>query len=424
MQKKHSPRRTGRPDRRIDPIVFAIASLIAAAVLVTLVAVPQYLSKQARLDVLRGHVGEIGRIAASVVDGDLHRRLLDPDNYSDQLYDEAVAPLVRLHSADPDIFYLYTMVERDGVPYFVLDTAASSNLKTEHPLEASGYMEEFEVREETGNDWLRDIAAGNTYVTPSFEQDDYGTFLTAHVPIYDSKGRYSGFVGVDFDTQYYQMYEARFRTIAIASLVGAMLLALLVGYLVARYHAAMQRRIRELYESSIHDSLTGLYNRRGVMEVIKKDLETRVGKSALLLVDIDNLSAINDARGHVAGDAVLARTSEAIRNNLRDGDLCGRFGDEFIVYAPGCDAAAAAGMAQKVLTSLSKEGMPLARADFSVSIGVATCDNDRSEFARMYREAEEALRGARSEGRNRVGIAPAWELCGPQEGSLKRAALA
>ena len=64
-------------------------------------------------------------------------------------------------------------------------------------------MEPFEVRKENQDDWLKQIAAGKTYITPTFEKDDYGTFLTAHVPIYDSKGVYSGFVGVDFDTQFY-----------------------------------------------------------------------------------------------------------------------------------------------------------------------------------------------------------------------------
>ncbi len=81
---------------------------------------------------LRSHVGEIGQLAASVVDGDLHRELLDPGNFRQELYDRAVAPLVRFHSANPDIFYVYTMVERDGVPHFILDTAASPDLRTNH----------------------------------------------------------------------------------------------------------------------------------------------------------------------------------------------------------------------------------------------------------------------------------------------------
>ena len=120
-----------RPDRSGRPFswpVFALASLAAAAILVTLVAVPQWLSQQARWEQLRKDVGAIGQMAASVIKGDLHRRLIDPKNYSDDLYKRTLEPLVRLHSADPDIFYLYTMVDRGGVAHFILDTASSSDI--------------------------------------------------------------------------------------------------------------------------------------------------------------------------------------------------------------------------------------------------------------------------------------------------------
>jgi hypothetical protein len=121
--------------RQFNPIVFLIASLAAAAILVAIVAIPQWLSKQARWEVLRSHVGEMAQSAASVVDGDLHRQLLDAANYSDELYARALKPLVRFHSANPDIFYVYTMVDREGVPYFILDTAASPELYTHHQLD-------------------------------------------------------------------------------------------------------------------------------------------------------------------------------------------------------------------------------------------------------------------------------------------------
>jgi diguanylate cyclase (GGDEF)-like protein len=378
--------------------------LVAAAILVSIVIVPQWLSKQARTEVLRSHVGEIGRLAASVVDGDLHRQLLDPANYSDDLYARALKPLVRFHSANPDIFYLYTMVDRDGVAYFVLDTAKSPDLKTKHQLQASDYMEKFEIRKENNDNWLQQIAAGKTYVTPSFEQDDYGTFLTAHTPIYDSQGRYSGFVGVDFDLQYYLTREARFRAIAIGTLGAALLLALVIGYVVAVYHSAVRRRIQELYDSSVRDSLTGLLNRRGAMQIIKRSLEGHAGKSAMLLVDIDNLKMINDMRGHATGDAVVARASEAIRESVREGDECARLGDEFLIYAPDCDTEGAKEIAQHILARLSGQGMPLVGAAFSVSIGIAVHGGAGADFARLHRNADHALHQARAEGRNRIGV--------------------
>jgi diguanylate cyclase (GGDEF)-like protein len=385
--------------------VFIAASLAAAAILLSIVAIPQWLSKQARWDALRSHVGEIGQLAASVVDGDLHRELLTPANYSDELYARALKPLVRFHSANHNIFYLYTMVVRDGVPYFVLDTATSPELRTDHQLRASAYMERFDLHKEYEDNWLEQIAAGKTYVTLNFEQDDYGDFLTAHAPIYDSKGRYSGFVGVDFDLQYYFAQEARFRSIAIGSLVAALILALVIGSLVTLYHSATSHRMQELYDSSIRDSLTGLLNRRGAMAAINKSLARHAGSNATLLVDVDNLKLINDLRGHVAGDAVIARTAEAIRHSIREGDECARFGgDEFLVFAPDCDLHGAKEIARQILDKLNKHEMPLAGVKFGVSIGIAVHEGAKVDFAQMYREADEALYGARAEGKSRIGL--------------------
>ena len=412
--------RSAPPERRFDPRIFVVASLAAAALLGSIVAVPQWLSKQARWDALRQNVGEIAQLAASVVDGDLHRKLADPANYSEDLYKRALQPLVRFHSANPEIYYLYTMVERDGRTYFVLDTAASPDLRTKHELRASDYMEPFEIRQEYDDRWTKDIAAGTTYVTPSFQQDEYGSFLTGHAPIYDSQGRYSGFVGVDFDVACYLNREARFRSIAIATLGVALLLALGIGYVVAIYHSAIARRMHELYESSIRDSLTGMYNRRGAMHVIKRELERHRGSSAMLVIDIDNLKMINDLRGHSTGDAVVARTAEAIRKSVRPGHECARLGDEFLVYAPDSDGDGAMQIANTILRRLAKQGMPLAGAPFSVSIGIAVHEEGAADYARMHREADSALYQARAEGRNRIATFDAETAVPPHAGTPPR----
>ena len=399
-------RRATSVPRRFNWFVFVAASLAAAFVLVTVVAIPQWLSKQARWEALRSHVGEIGQVAASVVDGDLHRKLLDPVNYSDELYARALSSLVRFHSADPNIFYVYTMVDRGGIPYFVLDTAASPALRTSNKLRASTYMERFDIdKEYKGGDWLQQIAAGNTYVTPTFEHDDYGDFLTAHAPIYDSEGRYSGFVGVDFDMQYYFAQEARFRVIAIDSLIAALIVALVIGYLVALYYTAMQGRMHELYQSSIRDSLTGLLNRRGAIDTIGKSLARHQASNAMLLVDVDNLKMINDLRGHATGDAVIALTAEAVRESIRDGDECARFGgDEFLIFAPNCNTDEAVEIAKRILARLSGQSMPLAGARFSVSIGIAVHDGAHADFSQMFRDADAALYQGREDGKSRISV--------------------
>jgi diguanylate cyclase (GGDEF)-like protein len=386
--------------RRFTPRVLILATLVSASILVAIVAIPQWLSKRARLDVLRSHVGQVAQLAASVVDGDLHRELLDPANYTPERYAQALAPLVRFHSANPEIFYVYTMVDRGGETFFVLDTAASPDLKSPRRLRASAYMERFQLRKEYESDWLQVIASGKTWINPTFQTDDYGDFLTAHTPIYDSQNRYSGFVGVDFDLEYYLAQEARFKTIGSWSLVAALAAALLMGYLIARYHHDLKSRLEAHYHTSIRDGLTGLLNRRGAMDAIGKALARRANSYATLLVDIDDLKAINDTHGHARGDAVIGSIAEAIRSSIREGDDCARLGgDEFMIFAPDCDAQGAVEIARRIMAAISEPPAELEGTRFSVSIGITVQDYAGAGFDRMYREADSALYHAKSSGK-------------------------
>jgi len=391
--------------RQFTPRVFWIAALASAAVLGTIVAVPQWLSKQARLDVLRSNVGQIARLAASTVDGDLHRQLLDPANYSPELYKKALAPLVRFHSAAPDVAYVYTMMEKDGKTFFVLDTAASDTLVTQRKLRASSYMEPFEtIDKEPDPDWLQRIASGQTYVYPTFLHDEYGYFLSGHTPIYDSEGRYSGFVGVDFDLDFYLQREARFRAISIGTLLAALLVAVAIGYLVARYHYYLDHRIQEHYQLSIHDELTGLLNRRGAMQAIHAAVSLRTSSYAAILVDVDDLKSINDGHGHAAGDDFLRKVAEAMRASVRDADICARLGgDEFLIFAAGCDLDASTEIARRILHRVYAREAPEALG-FGVSIGICVAKGTEVDFERMYRSADRALYSAKTGGKNRYVI--------------------
>lgn len=381
-------------------------TLAALVVLLIVVAVPQWLSKQARLEVLRSHVAEIAQIAASVVDGDLHRQLLDPANYTPELYERTVAPLVRFHSADPEIFYVYTMMDRGGKSYFVVDTAASNKLKTTRKLRPSAYMEPYEsIDVEPDPDYLQRIAGGQTYVYPSFQRDVYGTFLSGHTPIYDSQGRYSGFVGVDFDIKYYLALESSFRAIFYGSVAGAVLIALLIGYVVARYQYHVQDRIDEQYRISIRDELTQLLNRRGALRFSREALDTRASSYAAILVDIDDLKGINDVYGHSAGDEFIVKVAETIRHSVRERDICARMGgDEFLIFAAGCDLDAATEIARRIIGKVYAHDSSSGRSHFGVSIGICVAAGADATFEALYKQADEALYKAKSAGRNRFVI--------------------
>ena len=396
--------------RRFTPRTFWTVSLAAAVVLGAIVAIPQWLSKQARLEVLRSHVGAVARLAASVVDGDLHRQLLDPANKTPELYARTLEPLVRFHAAYPEIFYVYTMVERGGQSYFVVDTAAESErLNSPHKLVPSEYMEPFkQIDMEPDPDWLQQIAAGKTYVYPTFQLDEYGTFLSGHAPIYDSRGRYSGFVGVDFDLQYYLAQEASFRAISIGTLTGAVLLALMIGFVAARYHFDLNNRMEQQYRASIRDELTSLLNRRGALVAVSEALAVRASTYATILVDVDDLKGINDNYGHVIGDELLVSVAEAITESVRASDICARFGgDEFLIFAAGCDLDAATEIARRILNKVQSKRETLEQGTFGVSIGIDIAPLSDAAFETMYRRADQALYKAKGAGRNRYVISDA-----------------
>lgn len=397
--------------KKITPRIFWIVTLAALAVLLAVVAIPQWLSKQARLEVLRSHVAEVAQIAASVVDGDLHRQLLNPANYTPELYERTLAPLVRFHSADPAIFYVYTMMERGGKSFFIVDTAASSKLETTRKLRPSAYMEPFEPLDtEPDPDWLQRIADGQTYVYPSFQRDVYGTFLSGHTPIYDSQRRYSGFVGVDFDTTYYLEQESSFRAIFYGSLGASALFALLIGYLAARYDYNVQDRMEEQYRISIRDELTQLLNRRGALRFSREALATRAASYSVILVDIDDLKGINDLHGHAAGDEFIVKVADTIRASVREKDVCARMGgDEFLIFATSCDLDCASEIARRILGRVYSDDSHAGRSHFGVSIGICVASSSEASFEVLYRRADEALYKAKTAGRNRFVIFDSFE---------------
>jgi diguanylate cyclase (GGDEF)-like protein len=381
-----------------------VAGGLIAAMLLAAVLTPQILAKSARLEVLRNHVDEVARLAASQVDGDLHRRLA-AGAADEALRKQALAPLLRFHKAMPEAFYLYTMaVLADGKAHFILDTAQDADFARRRGLTPSKYLEPFELRREYPDDWLSTLSAGRTYVSPGFQMDDYGYFLSGNAPIFDSTGAVAGFAAVDFDLGYYLGEEARFRHIEIASVAVVLLLSLLLGYLYARYRHAQEVELRQHYESSIQDALTGLPNRRGALVAIDALWsEGGANSHAALLVDIDNFKAINDTHGHTGGDEVLKRLAQALRGCLRPGDITARLGgDEFLIFARDCDRRGAELIATRLLTAVRSAGAPF---PFSVSVGISVSDGVlHGGFDLLYRQADKALYRAKGEGRDRYEV--------------------
>jgi len=138
------------------------------------------------------------------------------------------------------------------------------------------------------------------------------------------------------------------------------------------------------------------------LTAVTEALAVRASTYATILVDVDDLKGINDNYGHVIGDELLVGVAEAIRESVRASDICARFGgDEFLIFAAGCDLDAATEIARRILNKVEVKRQTLERAGFGVSIGIDIAPLSEAAFEAMYRRADQALYKAKGAGRNR-----------------------
>jgi two-component system cell cycle response regulator len=173
------------------------------------------------------------------------------------------------------------------------------------------------------------------------------------------------------------------------------------------------KRILELHEQLVaqatHDSLTSLLNRSAILDVLQRELIRSVRKKTpvtAIMADLDHFKYVNDAHGHLAGDAVLREAARRMSASLRAYDAVGRYGgEEFLIVAPSCNVAGGVELAERLRESVC--GMPIDASGQTIvvtmSFGVAaTCEI--KQVTQLLRMADEALYAAKEAGRNRVEV--------------------
>jgi diguanylate cyclase (GGDEF)-like protein len=184
-----------------------------------------------------------------------------------------------------------------------------------------------------------------------------------------------------------------------------------VAYLTQVFNE-MVTRIRAAHDKlerlSETDGLTGLANRRHLMEVLNVEEKrgARYGHAfSLLMIDVDHFKKYNDTHGHQAGDVALVRVGTVLKELIRDVDQAARYGgEEFAVVLPETPLAAALVVAERIRARMEGEKLPVNSGEASVtlSIGVAERPTHAATAAEIVAVADAALYDAKKEGRNRV----------------------
>jgi diguanylate cyclase (GGDEF)-like protein len=161
----------------------------------------------------------------------------------------------------------------------------------------------------------------------------------------------------------------------------------------------------QLAHAARHDALTGLPNRRAALELLERCWDRSGEPLSVLMIDVDGLKRVNDTLGHEAGDDLLCRAADLLREAAGDAaTTCRLAGDEFVVVAPSTTAAGGRKLAARLLRHIKLAGSAAAEADVPavrMSIGVAARTRQHRNVDELLADADRSMYRVKSSGQRR-----------------------
>ncbi|MCC6648637.1 MAG: GGDEF domain-containing protein [Polyangiaceae bacterium] len=203
-----------------------------------------------------------------------------------------------------------------------------------------------------------------------------------------------------------------------AAAISASLIVFLLfasTYIVARLHRVLRAREAALLEAnlrlealSVRDPLTGLFNRRRLLEEVERQLaRARRGASvAVIMVDLDRFKRVNDERGHLEGDRLLCEVAAALSSSVRSTDVAARYGgDEFVVVLPDTSVEQASTVAARIVAQVRAVGeLHDAARPVTASVGLALA-GPGDDARRLVQRADSAAYAAKRGGGDHLALA-------------------
>ena len=188
------------------------------------------------------------------------------------------------------------------------------------------------------------------------------------------------------------------------NIISALIILTIIVIVLGLNGLRLNRLLKDLSQT---DALSGLYNRRYMNKRLEEEImkHQRYGTAfSVLLLDIDYFKKINDTFGHDKGDLVIKKISSLIQKNIRNTDICARWGgEEFLILASNSDLSGAVKLANNLKDLIENSDFEI-NNKVTVSIGVSSM-NKHLEEESLLKLVDNALYKAKEKGRNRVEIA-------------------
>ncbi len=342
-----------------------------------------------RMRATRERAREIAAEAATLIDGDKHDRLRARYQEDGETYREMVATLRRVRDAHPEVACISTATLRDDSARFVLDAEEDEERRSHI---GDPYVYELDSPLLTAV-WRGRLGKADL-VEGRFKGEDnvlyvnqWGIWLSGMAAIRNARGEAVAVLNVDIPALGDDGgHEPAWRV----------------------FNALMGDRdvVASTWQVlAITDELTGLYNHGAFQDRLERELRLAVEETrplSVLLLDIDDFSALNQRLGHARGDELLHELAQRLLDALRPGDICARYGgEEFAVILVDVSPTASRDVAERLRLALAS-----AERELSVSVGLASYPADATDKGGLLRAVGEALDEAKRTGKDRVATPP------------------
>lgn len=305
--------------------------------------------------------------------------------------------------------YIYALKEIDGEYYFIFDT--DPELRDTHTVFDT--YEIFPVHERA--------FAGEAAADVMNVEDQWGSFNTGALPLYNSKGEHIGIISTDISDTFIQRSRATSTTYSATLIIVtsvAVVVMLIILFMLIRRNARMQRH---LFLTANYDPISGLPNRNNLFSFLSSEIDSLKAKKhpvGVFFVDLDNFKSVNDNAGHDAGDDLLRKIATFLNKHAEESTyassevmdpLTARIGgDEFLQLMPGVSTKEEAERYAATLLKAFAEQPELRRFvdEFNVglSIGISLFPSMSDDYDMLIKYADIAMYYAKKNGKNNFRV--------------------
>lgn len=256
------------PSYRFYPVREAvfISMMMAAAIAITTFFIFDYSYKALKGEIREG-LARTASVLALLIDADLHETFTSRDQERSAAYSRALAPLANVQKADTSIAFAYTAVMRNGKVCFVLDPTPAGDANGDGVDEKSHIMQEYK---DAPKQLVEALRYRKVVTTSTPYHDQWGDFMAAFAPFYDSANRFIGVVGIEVRVDNYEARHTPIWRATLFALLAGSAVAVVVGFMVwymrsssRTINTSRQRLYAELLNERMHNASSG---QRGGMD--------------------------------------------------------------------------------------------------------------------------------------------------------------